>query len=117
MGGGGLNPEEQLGFIVKDIYCLRFSAFLCPSRNFISLSLPPVLNGSGDGLVAKPCPTLLQPHGTVALQALLSMGFFSQEYWSGLPFPSLGDLPEPGAKPLSVALQVDSLPTEGPGKR
>ena len=76
MGGGGLNPEEQLGFIVKDIYCLRLLAFLCPSRNFISLSLPPVLNGSGDGLVAKSCPTLLQAHGTVALQALFVHGIF-----------------------------------------
>ena len=43
------------------------------------------------------------------------MGFFRQEYWSGLPFPSPGDLPDPGvepASPVSPALQVDSLPTE-----
>ena len=38
------------------------------------------------------------------------MGFFRQEYWSGLPFPLPGDLPEPGIKPTSLALQVDSLP-------
>ena len=42
----------------------------------------------------------------------LSMGFSRQEYWSGLSFPSLGDLPKPGIKPASPALQVDSLPTE-----
>ena len=48
---------------------------------------------------------------TVALQAPLSMEFSKQEYWSGLPFPSLGDLPHPGIKPRSPALQMDSLPS------
>ena len=63
------------------------------------------------GLVAKLCPTLATP-GTVASQAPLSMGFSRQEYWSGLPFPSPGDFPNPGLEPRSPALQVDSLPTE-----
>ena len=53
---------------------------------------------------------------TVAYQALLSMGFSSQEYWSGLPFPSPGDLPNPGIEPVSPALQTDALPSEPPGK-
>ena len=53
---------------------------------------------------------------TVAYQALLSMGFSSQEYWSGLPFPSPGDLPNPGIEPGSPALQTDALPSEPPGK-
>ena len=44
------------------------------------------------------------------------MGFPRQEHWSGLPFPSLVDLPKPGIKPMSPALQVDSLPSETPGK-
>ena len=48
----------------------------------------------------------------VACQAPLCMGFFRQEYWSGLPFPSLGDLPNPGIKPRSPALQAESLPTD-----
>ena len=52
---------------------------------------------------------------TVARQAPLSMGFPRQEYWSGLPFPSLDDLPDPGIKPMSLALQADSLPSEPPG--
>ena len=39
------------------------------------------------------------------------MGFSKQEYWSGLPFPSPGDLPDPGIEPRSPALQADSLPT------
>ena len=52
----------------------------------------------------------------VACQASLSMGFSRQEYWSGLPFAPPGDLPNPGIKPMSPALQADSLPTEPPGK-
>ena len=51
---------------------------------------------------------------TVAHQALLSIGFFRQEYWSGLPFPFLGYHPNPGIKPTSPALQTDSLPFEPP---
>ena len=49
---------------------------------------------------------------TAACQAPLSMGFSRQECWSGLPFPSSGDLPNPGIEPGSPALQADSLPTE-----
>ena len=47
-------------------------------------------------LVAKSCPALLWPSWTVACRAPLSMGFSRQESWSGLPFPSPGDLPDPG---------------------
>ena len=51
---------------------------------------------------------------TVAYQALPYMGFSRQEYWRGLPFPSPGDLPDPGIKPRSPALQADTLPCEPP---
>ena len=53
---------------------------------------------------------------TVAHQAPLSMKFSRQEYWSGLSFPSPGDLPDPGIKPRSPALEADSLLSEPPGK-
>ena len=53
---------------------------------------------------------------TVARQAPLSMGFSRQEYWSGLPFPSPGDLPNPGIEPGSPALPADALFSEPPGK-
>ena len=46
----------------------------------------------------------------------LSMEFSRQEYWSGLPFPSPGNLPDPGTEPGSPALQADTLPSEPPGK-
>ena len=55
----------------------------------------------------------------VAPQALLSVGFSRQEYWSGLPCPAPGYLPDPGVEPASLmfpALQADSLPSEPPGK-
>ena len=44
------------------------------------------------------------------------MGFSRQEYWSGLPFPSPGDFPDPGIEPRSPALRADTLPSEPPGK-
>ena len=60
-------------------------------------------------LVVKSCLTLGEPR-LEPLQAPLSMGFPRPEYWSGLPFPSPGDLPDPGIKPTASALQADSLP-------
>ena len=63
-----------------------------------------------DSLVTKTCPSLATPWN-VACQAPLSMGF-SRQYWSGLPFPSAGNLPDTGIKPRSPASQVDSLRTE-----
>ena len=51
---------------------------------------------------------------TVAYQAPPSIGFSRPEYWNGLPFPSPGDLPNPGIKPVSPALQTDTLPSEKP---
>ena len=53
---------------------------------------------------------------TVAYHALPSMEFSRQEYWSGLPFPSPGDLPDSGIEPGSPTLQADALPSELPGK-
>ena len=53
---------------------------------------------------------------TVAQQALLSLEFSRQEYWSGLPFPTPGDLADPGIEPRFPTLQVDSLPSEPSGK-
>ena len=53
-------------------------------------------------LVAQSCPTFCDPW-TGSHQAPLSMGFIRQEYWSGLPFPPPGDLPNPGIEPVSPA--------------
>ena len=59
---------------------------------------------------------LLATPWTVAYQAPPSMGFSRQEYWNGLPFPSPGDLPNPGIKPWSPSFQADALPSEPSGK-
>ena len=60
-------------------------------------------------LVTQSCPTLATP-GTAACQAPLSMGFSRPEYWSGLPFPTAGDLPDPGLNLHLLHSQADSLP-------
>ena len=62
------------------------------------------------------CVRLCATPWPVAYHAPLSMGFSRQEYWSGFPFSSPGDLPDPGIKPGSPALQADALPSEPPGK-
>ena len=58
----------------------------------------------------------LQPHGLVARQAPLSRGFFRQEYQSGLPFTSPGDLPDPDIEPTPPALAGRFFTTKSPGK-
>ena len=67
-------------------------------------------------VVAQSCPTLCDPTDGSLHQAPPSMGFSRQEYWSGLPFLSPGDLPNPGIEPRSPALQADILPSKPPGK-
>ena len=62
-----------------------------------------LINSSGGGLVGKLCPSVVTPWA-VACQASLSTGFSRQEYWSGLPFPSPGDLLDPGIEPWSPPL-------------
>ena len=69
-------------------------------------------------LVAQSCPTLCNPMD-VDCQVPLCMGFSRQEHWSGLPYFSPRDLPDPGIKPASLtspALKADSLPSEPVGK-
>ena len=65
--------------------------------------------------VIQACLTLCDPTDCVVSQAFLSMEFSRQEYWSELPFPPPGHLPNPGIKPRSPALQADSLPAEPAG--
>ena len=67
------------------------------------------------GLVPRSCQTFCDPW-TIAHQAPLSLGFPRQEYWSGLPFPSPGDLPNSGIEPMSPALAGRSFTAEPAGK-
>ena len=66
-------------------------------------------------LVDQPCLTLCNPEDC-SLPGPLSIGILREEYWSGLPCPPTGELPNSGIKPRSPPLQADSLPTELPGK-
>ena len=73
------------------------------------------MRGGGGGLVTQSYLTLVTPW-TAACQTPLSLGFSRQECWSVLPFPSPGDLPNPGIKPISPALAGKFFTTEPPGK-
>ena len=66
-------------------------------------------------LVVQLCPTLCDPMDCSPPDSSVHWGFSRQEYWSGLPCPPQGDLPNPGIKPNSPALQADSVPSEPPG--
>ena len=102
-------------FSSSSVFQESHSVLCCPT--ILSCLMVPnsEYSSGGGGLVIKSCPTLVTPW-IVAHQAPLSMGFSRQEYWNGLPFPSPGDLPDPGIEPGSPALQADSLPTELRGK-
>ena len=86
------------------LFCM-YTAFINP---FLIIHIHEVKSFSRVRLFATPW--------TVAYQVPPSMGFSRQECWSGLPFPSPGDLPDPGIEPVSPALQADALPSEPPGK-
>ena len=68
------------------------------------------------GVCSLSCVQLFETPWTVAGQALLPMEFSRQEYWSGLPFPTPGNLPDAGIKPVSPALACRFFTTEPPGK-
>ena len=90
---------------------MSFASSLCvfPSHSRVNLGVAP---GERSGNVSHSAVSDSAIPWSVACQAPLSVGFSRHEYWNGLPFPSPGDLPNPGIEPGSPALQADSLPTE-----
>ena len=94
---------------------VSFKSLLLASTHILcSIEIPHSLGFRGlvvgSGLVSKLCPTLVTPWNVACQTPLFSVhGISKQEYWSGLPFPSPGNRPDPGIKPWSLALQVDSL--------
>ena len=99
--------KQRHQFADKDLYIQSYGF----SSSHVQMWQLGHKDGCDGGLVAKLCLTLVIPR-TVAYQAPLSMVFSRQDYWSGLPFPSLGDLPDPGIESGSSALQADDLLTE-----
>ena len=98
----------SIPFVLNHNVQPKWSQFTSDFHNCPCSSLSEVKSLSGVRLFATPW--------MAAYQAPRSMGFSRQEYWSGLPFPSPGDLPNPGIEPRSPALQTDALPSEPPGK-
>ena len=90
------------------------SCLSCLSWIIVTVSASPSLSEKTSQLLSR--VRLFTTPWTVAYQASLSMGFSRQEYWSGLPFPSPGDLPDPGIEPSSPTLEADTLTSEPPGK-
>ena len=102
-----LHGSPDGGGVWGEWTCVCVAESLCCSPETITT----LLTGYGGGFVAKWRLTLAIPW-TVACQSPLSVGFSRQEYWSGLPFPSPGDLPDPEIEPGFSVLQADDLPTE-----
>ena len=86
--------------------CAISRALVCSEDNFLLLFVVVVQSLN--------CVQLFATPWTVAHQASLSVGFFRQEYWSGLLFPSLGDLPDPGIEPTSPTLTGGFFTIEPP---
>ena len=102
--GDAIQPSHPLSLPSQNIW-IRFYSFIAKYLQlpfYVLKSLSPV--------------RLFVTPWTVAYQASPPLGFSKQAYWSGLPFPSPGDLPDPGIEPRSPALQADALPSEPPGK-
>ena len=103
-------------FFTIQIRCHSFQDFLCCSHHFMLCSHVTlwvyviVFHAQSLNHV-----WLFVTPWTVAHQAPLSMEFSRQAYWSGLPFPTPGDLPNPGTEPRSPTLRTDSLPSDAPG--
>ena len=85
------------------------------ARSSSDLSYPNCLLGMSERVKSLSRVPLFSTPSTLAYQAPPSMESSSQEYWSGLPFPSPGDVPDPGIEPGSPTLQADALPSEPPG--
>ena len=99
---------------IKVSICLKSIKSICIIGAQLKLHFPsrPTVKSSHSKGKSLSHVQLFATPWTVSYQAPRSMGFSRQEYWSGLPFPSPGDLPNPGIVPRSPALQTDALPSE-----
>ena len=125
-----LQPAREVPFIPaaqwRDVFIKKgSSASCCRKHSLHRVCLQPVWDLGAISVVICMCCAVLRhsvmsdslwPPWIVACQSPLSMGFSRQEYWSRLPYPSPGDLPNPRIEPRSPALQADSLLFELPGK-
>ena len=106
--------NQIFSFLFQNLGLCRWVALHCPRHRQTGI-YPLIHNVKGEKWKLLSCTWLFATPWTIAYQPPLSMGFSRQEYWSRLPFPSPGDLPDPGIEPGFPALQADSLPSEPPG--
>ena len=109
----GSYPKFSLCHDRPGLFLLKLSVHNTESGKIITTLL---INYEQTNVKSLSCVRLFAAPWTVAYQAPPSVEFSRQKYWSGLPFPSPGDFPNPGIEPRSPALQADALPTEPPGK-
>ena len=100
------NPKSETG--LRDLHSDGKIVLIKLQYKKIRIVIDSVQSLSHDQIFGTP--------STAACQAPLSLGFSRQEYWSRLPWPPPGDLPDPGTEPGSLSLQADSLPSEPQGK-
>ena len=119
----GKNTGVGCHFLLQGIFLTQESnpGLLHCRQIFYQLSYKGSLKYTGDththtGIKCFSCVQLFVTPWTITYQAPPTIGFSRQEHWSGVPFTSSGDLPDPGIKPGSPALQADALPSEPPGK-
>ena len=113
-----LNPSQNQGLFQWVCFCIRWSKHWRPkyiNSSKSSISKKQIMQSKNVCISHSVVSDSLIPW-TVTHQTPLSMEFSRQEYWSGLPFPSPGDLPHPVIEPRSSALQADSLSSEPSGK-
>ena len=107
--GGSKQSERQLVMEIRMFYQISIVLYFFSVYTFIDLMCCAVLSHSV-------MSNSLRPHELQPARLLCPWGFSRQEYWSGLPCPPPGDRPNPGVEPRFPTLQVDSLPSEPPGK-
>ena len=110
------DTTERLHFHFHDQTINKYCVMLCG----LPVTFPNLISFNPNSFMkvkSLSCVRLFAVPWTAAHQAPPPMGFSWQEYWSGLSFPSPGDLPNPGIKPRSPALQADALTSEPPGKK
>ena len=111
------NTHSVLGYALMKVSMFHFCQYLLNEwiYSFLLSMIFDAVHSESESKVAQSCPTLCDPMDCSPPGSSVH-GILQQEYWSGLPFPSPGDLPNPGIKPRSPALQADVLPSEPPGK-
>ena len=111
-----LEWEKRQCLILDFAFLFKYGWFTMVCQSLLHSRVTQFYTYMSEWVKSLSCVRLFVTPWTVAYQASLSTGFSRHEYWSGLPFPSPGDLPDPGIEPRSPALEAEALTSEPPGK-